>query len=93
MGSMAENSILIDEEQDMENSSPSATTPVSERLTRPPALMSLRIFQTRIENVPDCGYRILVEYSMLLLCVFFDKKIDQIVSYSVSLSQKLLKQM
>ena len=59
MGSIAENSILIDEEQDKENSlpSPDRTTPVAERPTQHPVLMRSRPFGTRIENVPDCVCR------------------------------------
>ena len=51
MGGSAENPILLDEEEDMENSP--ATTPVSERPTRPPALLRSCPFGTRIKNVPD----------------------------------------
>ena len=39
MGSMAENPILIDKEQDKENSPHLPTSPVSERPTQPPVLM------------------------------------------------------
>ena len=53
----AENPILIDEEEDKENSPPPTTTPVSERPTRPPALLRSRPFGTRIETVPDYVYR------------------------------------
>ena len=55
MGSMAENLILIDEEQDKDNSPPPThpTTPVSGRPSQPPVLMSSRPSGTRIENVPD----------------------------------------
>ena len=51
MGSSAEKPILLDGEEDKENSPP--TTPVSERPTRPTALQRSRPFGTRIENVPD----------------------------------------
>ena len=57
MGGSAENPILLDEEKDKENSPPTKTTPVSERPTRPPALLKSRPFGTRIENVPDYVYR------------------------------------
>ena len=57
MGSLAENPILLDQEEDKQNSPPSTTTPVSERPTRPPALLRSRPFRTRIENFPDYGYR------------------------------------
>ena len=56
MGGSAENPILLDEEEDKE-SSPPTTTPVTERPTRPPALLRSRPFGTRIENVPDYVYR------------------------------------
>ena len=51
MGGSADNPILLDEEEDKENSPPT-TTPVSERPTRPPALLRRHPFRTRIENVP-----------------------------------------
>ena len=57
MGSSAENPILLDEEEDKENSPPVPTTTVSERPTRPPALLRSRPFGTRIKNVPDFVYR------------------------------------
>ena len=57
MGSSAENPILLDEEEDKENSPPTTTTPVSERPTRPAALLRTRSFGTRIENVPDYVFR------------------------------------
>ena len=56
MGGSAENPILLDEEEDKENSSPT-TTPVPERPTRPPALLRSRPFETRIGNVPTYVYR------------------------------------
>ena len=52
MGGSAENPILLDEEADKENSPPLTTTPVSERPTRPPALLRSCPFGRRIENVP-----------------------------------------
>ena len=45
-GGSAENTILLDEEEDKENSPP-PTTPVSERRTRPPALMKSCPFEMR----------------------------------------------
>ena len=57
MGDSAENPILLGEEEDKENSPPRTTAPVSERPTRPPALLRSRPFGTRIENVPDYVYR------------------------------------
>ena len=57
MGGLAENSILLDEEEDKENSLPTTTTtPVSDRLTRPPALLRSRSFGKRIQIVPDYVY-------------------------------------
>ena len=53
MGGSAENPILLDEEEDKEKSPRATTTPVSERPTRPSALLRSRPFGTRIENVPD----------------------------------------
>ena len=56
MGDSAENPILLDEEEDKENSPPT-TTPVSETPTRPLALLRNCPFGTRIGNVPDFVYR------------------------------------
>ena len=56
MGSSAENPILLDEEEDKENSPPTIT-PNSETPTLPPALLRSRPFGTRRENVPDYVYR------------------------------------
>ena len=54
MGSMAENPILIDEEQDRENSPPPLSiTAVSERPTQPLVLKQSCPFGTKFENVPD----------------------------------------
>ena len=59
---MAENPILIDKEQDKENSPPPhPATPVSERPTQPPVLMRSHPFGIRIENVPDYVYRKMFE--------------------------------
>ena len=50
---MTENPILIDEEQDIENSPPiQPTTPVFRRPTQPPVLMRSCPVGMRIENVP-----------------------------------------
>ena len=57
VGSSAENPILLGEEEDKENSSLTTKTPVSERPTRPPALLRSRPFGTTIENVPDYVYK------------------------------------
>ena len=57
LGGSAKIPILLDEEEDRENISPTTTTPVSERPTGPPALLRSRPFGTRLENVPDYVYR------------------------------------
>ena len=57
MEGSAENHILLNQEEDKENSPSPPTTPVSERLTRPPALLRRRPFGTRIETVPDSVWR------------------------------------
>ena len=49
-----ENPIVLDEEEDQENSPPPApSTPQSVRHTEPPRLQRNRAFGARIENVPD----------------------------------------
>ena len=54
MGSIAENPIMIDEEQENENSPPPhPTTSVPERPTQTLVLMTSRLFRTRNENAPD----------------------------------------
>ena len=50
-----ENPIVLDEEEDKENASPS--TPVSERPTEPPRILRTRAFGARVENIPDYVYR------------------------------------
>ena len=52
MGGSAENSILLDDEKDIENSTPT-TTLNSERSSQPTALLRSGPFGTRIENVPE----------------------------------------
>ena len=59
VGASTENPILLDEVEDKGNSLP--TTPVSERPTRPTALLRSRPFGTRIAIVPDYGYRSLFQ--------------------------------
>ena len=68
MGGSAENPILLDKEKDKEKSPPTTTTPVSERPTRPPALLRCHPFGTRIENVPDNVYRNLFQKFLPCLC-------------------------
>ena len=53
MGGSVENPIVLDEEQDKENSPPIPSTPESVRPTEPPRLQRSRPFVARIENVPD----------------------------------------
>ena len=61
MGSMAENPILIDDEEHKENALPLPTTPVSQRPTQPPVLMRSCPFRRRIANLPDYTCRRLFE--------------------------------
>ena len=67
-GRSAENHILLDEKEDRENAPP--TTPVSERPTRPAALLRSRLFGTRVENVPDFVYKNL--FQEVLPCMSFN---------------------
>ena len=67
MGVSVENPIVLDEEEDKENSAPTTTTPVTERSTEPPDY-SDRAFGARIENVPDYVYRNLFQYVLPCLC-------------------------
>ena len=53
MGGSAQNPIVLDEEEDKENSPPAPSTPESVRSTEPPRLQRSHPFGTRIENVPD----------------------------------------
>ena len=55
MGGSVENPILLDEEEDKENSPPSTLESI--RPTEPPRLQRSHPFGTRIENVPDYVYR------------------------------------
>ena len=71
MGSMAEDPILIDEEQDKENSAPLPTTPFSERRTQPAVMMRNCPFGEEIENVPIYAYTGLL--TCFILCSFFIK--------------------
>ena len=61
MGSMAENLILIDEEQDNENDLPFPNAPISERPPQPPVLMRSHPSRTRTEIVPDHIFKNLFE--------------------------------
>ena len=54
------NPIIVDDEEDKENSAPTrTTTPESERPTEPPRLLINHPFGTRSENVSDSVYRTL----------------------------------
>ena len=52
MEGSVENPIVLDEEEDKDNSA-TTRTPVSERPTEPPRLLRSCAFRARIENVPD----------------------------------------
>ena len=57
MKGSVENPIVLDEEEDKENSpSPATSTPKSVRPTEPPRLQRSRTFGAGIENVPDFVY-------------------------------------
>ena len=60
MGGSVENPIVLDEEQDKENSPP-PSTPESATSTEPPRLQRSRAFGAGIENVPDYVYRNLLQ--------------------------------
>ena len=53
MGGLVENPIVLDEEEDKENSPAAPSTPESVRPTEPPRLPRSRPSGPRIENVPD----------------------------------------
>ena len=57
MGGSVENPIVLDEEEDKENSRPAPSTHASVRPTEPPRLQRSRPFGTRIESVPGYVYR------------------------------------
>ena len=57
MGGSAENPIVLDEEEDKENSPPAPSTPESVRLKELSNLQKSRPFGTRIEKTPDYVYR------------------------------------
>ena len=60
MRSAAVNPILVDDEEDKENSAPTTiTTPESERPTEAPRLLRSRPFGTRLKNMPNTVYRTL----------------------------------
>ena len=55
-GSLLENPIVLDEEEDKENAPP-PTTPQSFRPTEPARLQRSRAFAAGMENVPDFVFR------------------------------------
>ena len=59
-GSTAANPIIVDDDQDNENSAPTTTKPESERPTEPPRILRSRPFGNRLENEPDSVYRTLL---------------------------------
>ena len=73
LGSTAENAILVDEEQNEENSPPLPTNVLSKRPTQCPVLIRNHPFGTRIENNLDNFQRNLFEFFILNLCRYFDK--------------------
>ena len=58
-GSTAANPIIVDDEEDKENSAPTTSTPESGRPNEPPRSLRSRPFGTRLENVPEYVYRTL----------------------------------
>ena len=58
-GSTAAKPIIVDDEDDKENSAPTTSISKSERPTEPPRLLRSRPFGTRLENVPESVYRTL----------------------------------
>ena len=75
-----ENPIVLDEEEDKENSPLAPSTPVSVRPTEPPRLQSSHAFGARIENIPDYSCRIFFSanltvfvflYKLYLTCYIF----------------------
>ena len=57
MGGSDDNPIVLDDEDQKENSPPAASTPESVRPTDFPRLQRSRPFGTRIEKVPDYIYK------------------------------------
>ena len=71
-GSTAANPIIVDDEEDKENSAPTISTPESERPTEPPRLLRSLPFGTRLENVPEYVYRTLFcQLFYLIHCMCF----------------------
>ena len=55
-GLTAANPIIVDDEEDKENSAPTTSTPESERPTETPTLLRNCPFGTRLENAPEYVY-------------------------------------
>ena len=77
MGGSEGKSNLLDKEEEKEKSPP--TTPVPERPALPAKLLSSRLFETAVGNVPAYDSRKL--FQELLRCVYFDIKINQRVAF------------
>ena len=58
--------ILRDNEEDKEKSP--STTPVSEKPNRLPGLLRSRAFGTRLDEITDSAYRILLLWALLYKC-------------------------
>ena len=85
-----ENPIVLDEEQDKENTTP--TTPVSERPTEPPRLLRSRAFGARIENVPDYVYRSFCnKFYRVCVLIYFLIKLFHFIKTVLKTSQKYVK--
>ena len=82
MGRLAGNLNLIDDKEDKENSP--LTTPVSERRTRPPALLRSWPVGTRVEIVPGYVYRTLFYQTLALMCCYIN------YNFRASFYQKLI---
>ena len=66
-GGSSGNPIVLDDEEDKENSSP--TSPVSERPKKHPNLLRNHPFGTRIENVPKGIFRLCSQNFSMRVCV------------------------
>ena len=80
---MAENPTMIDEEQNKSSLPRFLTTPISERPTHYPVILKICPIGTRIENVRDSVYRILLEKFILFFC-FFSKTIINVFQFMIS---------
>ena len=94
MGSMVDNPIPMDEEQDKENSPhpPYSSTPISETPNQSLLIMRSRPFETALENVPDYVFRNMFEkFIYLLLCVYFKIHYNNRVSFNHDVFQKVFR--